>query len=166
MKIHSRHLEKNDFTEMKELLLREGPNAWNFITEDSIQHQFDLIDGNEAKAILAEDEGIIGFAVLILGKSSPSKLEEYTALESVAYINDVVVTQDHSGKGIGKKLLLECVSIAKLLNYREVYVERHEENLVSAGMMTKAGFKLVETFHDPNKRFVGSRNTAVLKKCT
>jgi hypothetical protein len=48
----------------------------------------------------------------------------------------------------------------------KVYIERHEENLASAGMMRKASFKLVGTFYDPQKRTAGSRNTSVLVKNT
>ncbi len=166
MKIHSRKLKEEDFTEMKALLLRDGPNEWNFLTEESIQYQFQLIKEGKAEAVIAEDEDILGFAVLIFGEHCPEKIQKYTDLETVAYINDVIVSKYHSGKGIGKNLLLECVSKAKNRNLKQVYIERHEENLASAGMMSKAGFEIVETFHDPKKRFVGSKNTSVLKKCT
>lgn len=44
----------------------------------------------------------------------------------------------------------------------EIYIERHEENLASAGMMYKLGFDIVETFYDPEKRDHGSRNTAIM----
>ena len=166
MNIHSRVLEENDFNEMKALLLRDGPNEWNFLTEASIQHQFNLIKEGKAEAILAEDERIIGFAVLIFGEFCPKKIQKYTKLESVAYINDVIVSKNHSGQGIGRNLLLGCVSMAKIRKFKEVYIERHEENLASAGMMAKAGFNVVETFFDPKKRFFGSKNTSMLKKCT
>ena len=46
---------------------------------------------------------------------------------------------------------------------KEVFIERHEENLASAGMMRKAAFSHVETFHDPAKRTSGSRNSSILK---
>jgi ribosomal protein S18 acetylase RimI-like enzyme len=166
MNIHSRILKEKDFQEMKDLLLRDGPNEWNFLNEESIEHQFQLIKEGSAEAILAENDELLGFSVLIYGESCPDKLKKYTDLSSIAYINDVVVSKNHSGKGIGSKLLTECISIAKSRNYKTVYVERHEENLASAGMMAKAGFEVVEIFFDPNKRFVGSKNTSVLKKCT
>jgi ribosomal protein S18 acetylase RimI-like enzyme len=166
MEIHTRTLETKDFEIMKSLLLKDGPNEWNFLSEESIEHQFQLIKQNNAQAILAEDGGIMGFAVLILGESCPTKLEKYTDLSTIAYVNDVVVSKNHSGKGIGQQLLAECVSIAKSRNLKAVYIERHEENLASAGMMIKAEFEIVETFYDANKRFSGSKNTTVMRKFT
>lgn len=166
MNIHSRELKEKYFKEMKALLLRDGPNEWNFLTEESIEYQFQLIKEGNAEAILAENNALLGFAVLIYSEFCPDKLKKYTDLPSIAYINDVVVSKSHNGKGIGNKLLTECISIAKERNFKAVYIERHEENLASAGMMAKSGFEIVETFFDPNKRFVGSKNTSVLKKCT
>jgi len=166
MKIYSRALKEKDFKEMKALLLRDGPNDWNFLTEESVDYQFQLIRESSAQAILAESDELLGFAVLIFGESCPDKLEKYTDLPTIAYVNDVVVSKSHSGKGIGNKLLAECISIAKSRNLKAVYIERHEENLASAGMMAKAGFKIVETFFDPKKRFTGSKTTSVLRMCT
>lgn len=166
MRIHSRELEESDLNKMRALLLKDGPNEWNFLSEDSIEHQFQLIKDGSALAVLAENDEILGFAVLIFGESCPSKLIKYKKLSSIVYVNDVVVNKSYSGKGIGNKLLNECVAIARKRNSTAVYIERHEENSASAGMMQKAGFEIVETYYDPTKRFVGSQNTSVLKKCT
>jgi len=165
MKIHSRPLNDDDFKQMRALLLTEGANEWNYITNESIEQQFDLIREEKALAVLAEEDGIFGFAVLMLKSGCPSTLSKYSELSSIAYIGDVVVSATLSGKGIGSELLNKCVGIAREEQCREVYIERHEENLASAGMMRKAGFELVETFYDPDKRFVGSRKTSVLVKC-
>ncbi len=151
---------------MRELLLREGPNAWNYITEDSINEQFTLIKEDKALAIIIEGSEIFGFSVLIFSTACPLLLEKYDDLKEVAYIADVVVSKDKSGKGLGSKLLLECISLAKKKNISKVYIERHEENLASAGMMRKAGFKIVDTFNDPERRTEGSENTVILMKET
>jgi len=166
MIIHSRVLAESDFDEMKALLLRDGPNEWNFISDESIEHQFKLIKEGNAQAVLCESDEILGFAVLIYGRSCPSKLEKYVDLSSIDYINDVVVNKKHAGKGIGHKLLSECMSISRNRSSTDVYIERHEENLASAGMMRKEGFEIVETYHDPSKRSAGSKNTSILKKRT
>lgn len=161
MKIHSRHLNDVDFQIMKKLLLKEGPNEWNYITDESIEYQFNLIQNGNALAVLAEENEILGFAVVILKESCPSKLSKYDQLSTIAYINDVVIAASQSGKGLGTKLLKESIRLASIEKCSKVYIERHEENLASAGMMRKAGFELVETFNDPNKRTSGSRNTTV-----
>jgi ribosomal protein S18 acetylase RimI-like enzyme len=163
MKIHTRFLSESDLLSMRKLLLQEGPNEWNYITDESIAHQFQLIRQGKAFAILAEEEQIVGFAILALKDACPVKLREYAELTDVAYINDVVVASSQSGKGLGSKMLLEVVKLANSKQCTEVYIERHEENLASAGMMRKAGFELVETFYDPNKRTSGTRNTSVLR---
>jgi len=166
MKIHSRQLNETDFKTMRKLLLKEGPNEWNYITDESIDHQFQLINQGKAFAVIAEETSIVGFAVLIIKDACPAKLSKYSVLLEVAYINDVVVASSQSGKGLGSKLLKESIKLAGNENCTYVYIERHEENLASAGMMKKAGFELVETFQDPKKRTTGSRNTSVLSICT
>jgi len=162
VKIHSREIDDTDFEQMHTLLLKDGPNDWNYITEESIALQFQLIRNKQATAVLAEENGIHGFSVLVFKQACPAKLSKYDELCSIAYINDVVVSSDHSGKGIGSKLLQESINLARIEKCKRVYVERHEENLASAGMMRKAGFELVETFLDREKRSSGSRNTSIL----
>ncbi|MEP1469342.1 MAG: GNAT family N-acetyltransferase [Halieaceae bacterium] len=164
MNIASRKLTEADLEQMKTLLFNEGPNEWNYLTEESVNEQLTLIREGQALAVVAEDNEIMGFAVLIFGSACPEKLSSYQSLDEIAYINDVVVSQRLSGQGVGTKLLLKCSSIAKDKNFNAVYIERHEENLASAGMMRKAGFELVETTYDPAKRFSGSRNTSILMK--
>ena len=166
MNIHTRHLEMPDFQAMRELLLTEGPNEWNYITDESIAHQFQLIADGTAMAVLAEDEKIAGFSVVIFGQGCPQKLSKYDDLSEIAYIKDVVVSSSQSGKGLGTLLLEESIGQARTNRLKKVYIERHEENLASAGMMRKAGFEIVETLHDPQKRATGSRNTSVLSVCT
>lgn len=166
MKIHSRQLNNTDFEAMRSLLLKEGPNEWNYITDKSIDHQFQLIKEGKALAVIAEKTSIVGFAILIMKEACPRKLSKYSILSDAAYINDVVVASSQSGKGLGCQLLRQSIKLAADAVCKNVYIERHEENLASAGMMRKAGFELVETFYDPKKRSAGSRNTSVLCICT
>lgn len=164
MRVHKRELSDTDLASMRELLFADGPNEWNYLTEESVDHQIDLIRKGNATAVIAENERILGFSVLIFGLACPKKLRKYADLASIAYINDVVVSRELAGEGYGTKLLLESLALAKSESYDSVYIERHEENLASAGMMSKAGFGLVETFHDPEKRFTGTQNTTVMVK--
>jgi ribosomal protein S18 acetylase RimI-like enzyme len=166
MKIHSRKLNTADFQAMKVLLIKEGKNEWNYITDASIEHQFQLVNQGKAIPVLAEERGIVGFAVLIIKEACPAKLDKYAARSNIAYVNDVVVAASQRGKGLGSQLLQEAIKLAGNEKCSHVYIERHEENLPSAGMMRKAGFELVETFYDPHKRTAGSRKTSVLTICT
>lgn len=166
MKVHMRVLNDTDFASMRSLLLSDGPNEWNYLTEESVDHQFYLIKQGKAFAVIAEANDIVGFAVIIFREACPEKLEKYSSRKQLAYINDVVVSQAHSGKGIGRELLLTAVSLARKEGCDAVYIERHENNAASAGMMNKAGFDAVDTFYDPSKRSVGSRKTTVMCKST
>jgi len=166
MKVHSRPLNAADFEQMRKILLRDGPNEWNYITTESIDLQFQLIRDGKALAVLAEENEITGFAILIFKEACPSKLGQYSDLSTMAYINDVVVNINFSGKGIGSTLLQKAIELAHKEQCEKVYIERHEENLASAGMMRKASFQIVNTFYDPKKRTTGSRNTSVLVKNT
>ncbi|MFT6920716.1 MAG: ribosomal protein S18 acetylase RimI-like enzyme [Cognaticolwellia sp.] len=162
MKVHSRPLNVADFEEMRKILLQDGLNEWNYITDESIDLQFQLIRDGKACAILAEETEITGFAILIFKQACPAELSQYATLSTIAYINDVVVNMNYSGKGIGSTLLKKAIELAQKEQCEKVYIERHEENLASAGMMRKASFKIVDTFYDPNKRTTGSRNTSLL----
>jgi RimJ/RimL family protein N-acetyltransferase len=162
VKIHTRQLYAADFEQMRKVLLTDGPNEWNYITDESIEQQFQLIRDGKAIAVLAEENEIVGFAILIFKESCPSKLSQYSRLSSMGYINDVVVSTMYAGKGLGCELLKKAIELARNQQCEQVYIERHEENLASAGMMRKAAFELIDTFYDPNKRDAGSRNTSVL----
>ena len=166
MKVHSRQLNVADFEQMKNILFRDGLNEWNYITDESIEQQFQLIRDKRALAVLAEESEIIGFAILIFKEACPSQLSQYSNLSTMAYINDVVVNMNYSGKGIGSRLLHKAIELAKKAQCEKVYIARHEENLASAGMMRKASFKIVDSYYDPNKRTTGSRKTSVLVKNT
>ena len=64
-------------------------------------------------------------------------------------------------KRLGTRLLKAAVSRLLQMGLTEIYVERHEENEGSAGMMRKAGFVVIDVFDDPRRRDVGSRRTSV-----
>lgn len=166
MNIHVRNLCNADFDNMRDLLLTEGTNEWNHITEESIDFQFRLMRDGKALAVLAEDHEILGFAVLIFRDSCPSRYKEYGDVSSIASIHDVVVHSSEAGKGLGTELLRSSIVLAREEGCDRVLIERHEENLASAGMMRKAGFEVVETFADPKKRTSGSRKTTVMSVCT
>ncbi|MBJ7556238.1 GNAT family N-acetyltransferase [Marinomonas spartinae] len=154
-----------ELSALKTLLWDQGPNVWNYLTEEGVEAEFKLIEEGSAMAMVAEDadnKQIIGFAVLIDGSVSPAYLTQYFDLHALCFIGDVVVSQAYSGQGIATKLLELCLEQAKKKPVQVVLIERHEENLASAGMMRKAGFQVIDTFHDPEKRSSGSRNTAIL----
>ncbi|OCQ23514.1 GNAT family N-acetyltransferase [Pseudoalteromonas luteoviolacea] len=149
--------------ELKSLLWEHGPNEWNYLTEEGVNDELQLVESGKAFATVAlyEDE-IVGFAILISGIDAPNYVEKYGRATEASFIGDVVVSKKHAKKGIASQLLRECVLKAQTLNSKLVLIERHEENLASAGMMKNAGFTIYETFCDPNKRTSGSQNSVIL----
>ena len=153
-----------EIDQLKQLLWQYGPNEWNFLSTEGVDAEFALMKNGNARTIVAiHDTEIIGFAVLIDGKASPGYLDKYCSMVDMQFIGDVVVSALHAGKGIATKLLTECLTLAKTLNAKTVLIERHEENLASAGMMRKAGFEVIDTFYDPDKRSAGSQNSVILE---
>ena len=153
-----------ELDEVKAVLWDYGPNEWNHLTSEGVEAEFSLVENGNAQVIVAiNDNEIIGFAVLIDGLFCPNYLKKYCQMEQMKFVGDVVVSSLHSGKGVATKLLEECLSAAKTHKVSTVLIERHQENLASAGMMRKAGFEIVDTFYDPEKRVVGSRNSVILQ---
>ncbi|MDK2595366.1 GNAT family N-acetyltransferase [Pseudoalteromonas obscura] len=160
---HYRKANLSELPNLKTLLWKHGPNEWNYLTPAGVDDEFALIECARADAVVAlEADEIVGMAVLIDGTSSPDYLNKYANLEHMSFIGDVVVSAEHSGKGIATQLLNHCLDLAKNKGAKSVLIERHEENLASAGMMKKAGFSIVDTFHDPQKRSAGSQNSVIL----
>ena len=143
------------------LLTEHGPNQWNFLPEDGVKSEMQDVADGRAAAILAKDgEKIVGFAVAYPGlirfpKLTTSKLDQ----SKFGYIGDVVVHPNYSGRGIGSSLLNQAKAFLSASGVVEVHIDCHEENAASRGMMRKAGFEELATFHDPDRRFVGSRRT-------
>jgi L-amino acid N-acyltransferase YncA len=77
------------------------------------------------------------------------------------YVSEAVVRRDCVGQGLGTRLLREALIVLSTVGVRAVFIDRHEENLASAGMMRKAGFREVETYADPRRRPHGSGRTTV-----
>lgn len=162
--IEYRKASLNEIEQLKALLWEFGPNEWNYLTPEGVNDEFALVQSGDAQVIVAvNDSDIIGFAVLIDGAVSPSYLEKYSSLKQIKFVGDVVVSSLQSGKGIATRLLEECLLEAKNTNTCSVLIERHEENLASAGMMRKAGFEVIDTFYDPDKRSAGSQNSVILE---
>jgi L-amino acid N-acyltransferase YncA len=59
-------------------------------------------------------------------------------------------------------LLRDVIRRARDFDAEILLVDRHSENIGSAGMMRKAGFKELATFVDLDRRDFGNRSTTVL----
>jgi ribosomal protein S18 acetylase RimI-like enzyme len=64
---------------------------------------------------------------------------------------------------LGTRLLRETLSALRQMGAQAVFIDRHEENRASAGMMRRAGFVEIETFAEPWRRPHGSGRTTVCR---
>ncbi|MDP1938344.1 MAG: hypothetical protein Q8K91_14150, partial [Hylemonella sp.] len=65
---------------------------------------------------------------------------------------------------LGTTLLEKVIDRLTVTGACEVYIDRHEENAASAGMMRKTGFVEIDTFAEPVRRPHGSRRTTVCRR--
>ena len=79
------------------------------------------------------------------------------------YICEAVVHRDMVGQGLGSRLLRRAVERLAAQGVADIYIDRHEENAGSAGMMRKAGFVEIDSYADPERRPHGSRRTTVCR---
>lgn len=153
-----------DVSRMHAFIFEHGQNAWNFLPADDVAAHLGAIADGRTRAVLAESEGeLLGFVTFMVARS----MAQYQSRERVGYphgyVGEAVVHRAHAGKGLGSRLLKEALSRLSDDGYKEIYIERHEENQASAGMMRKAGFTEVATFDDPQRRSSGSRRTTVCR---
>jgi len=153
-----------DVPALAELILTHGPNAWNWLPAEGVQsHLLDIAAGR-AHAVLAwQGRQLAGAATYCL----TDQFRRYQAGDRAdaqhGYVCEVVVAPEHAGRGLGSRLLGEVNTRLAALGVREIYIDRHEENAASAGMMRKAGFEEVETFAEPARRPHGSGRTTVCR---
>ncbi|RDZ27593.1 GNAT family N-acetyltransferase [Lysobacter silvisoli] len=150
-----------DIAAVHALIRAHGPNPWNYLPEPELGAHLARI-GAGLQAVVAEHAGAL-VAVATFEASDEFACYQPVGRERArhGHIGEVVVHGEHRGAGLGARLLAEAIARLRLRGLREIYVERHEENAGSAGMMRKAGFAVVDTYSDPVRRAVGSRRTAV-----
>src|SRR5580698_5156601 len=110
----------NDIIAMQNLIFEHGPNEWNYIPEEEVKEHLNKLHTDEVRAVLAEKDGvIIGFATF-----HPSTyFNRYSDDKETpkGYIREAVVHRDHTGKGLGAKLLQEAVKQLRLWGFDEIY---------------------------------------------
>lgn len=159
----SRPARAEDIPAMVAFIFEHGPNPWNYLPQDAVLAHLQGIAEGSVQAVLAQQEGgeLAGFVTFL----ASSNFERYQAPERrdlpLGYVGEAVVHRELAGRGLGSRLLGEAVRGLHARGIRDIYIERHEENAGSAGMMRKAGFVEVATFADPERRGAGSRRTTL-----
>jgi L-amino acid N-acyltransferase YncA len=149
---------------LQSLILDHGANVWNWLPEEGIaQHMQDIADA-KAQALLAMEGTELVGAVTFCATHSFARYQSAARQEALhGYICEAVVRRDQAGRGLGAQLLEHAVARLKAQGLQEIYIDRHEENAASAGIMRKAGFVELDTFAEPERRPHGSGRTTVCR---
>ena len=147
---------------LQALILDHGANVWNYLPEDGIRAHIDDIAHGRAHGVLAlQDAHLLGAVTFGLSHDFDRYLPSPLQGTPQGYVSEAVVRRDQTGRGVGTRLLKEALASLATMDVQMVFIDRHEENLASAGMMRRAGFVEVETYPDPRRRTHGSGRTTV-----
>jgi GNAT superfamily N-acetyltransferase len=147
---------------LQALIFEHGANSWNYLPEDGIREHLDDIAQGRAHGVLALQYGhILGAVTYCLNTDFDRYLIAPLRRTPQGYVSEAVVRRDQVGQGLGTRLLRKALSAMEKMRAQVVFIDRHEENLASAGMMRRAGFVEVETYLDPRRRPHGSGRTTV-----
>lgn len=156
-----RRANKDDLDSMYALIFDHGTNEWNFLPKVGVQRELEDLRNDRAIGIVAKAQQVlIGLAICY---ADFIRFPQYTVEDSPSsengYIGDVVVHKSFVGQGIGTQLLNEAKKALLEAGVKRVYIDCHEENLASRGMMKKAAFKEVATYIDFERSTSSSRKT-------
>jgi len=163
--IKVRIAEPNELETLQTFLISQGANQWNYLPEDGVKEQFQRIrQGVDQCLVAASNEHTIGIAIYRQSGDAPTIFDGYVGVNNMVYVAEVTVHAQWGGQGIGSTLLEHIATAAKEQGVDGLIIDRHEQNLASAGMMRKAGFVEVDCFLDLKRRHTGSRKTTILKR--
>lgn len=147
---------------LEAFIFDHGANSWNWLPVDGIREHLNDIALGQAQGLLAFDSEVLVGAVTYCRTHDYAKYQtaDLTGTEH-GYISEAVVHRQYAGRGLGSRLLQAAVDDLRAQGMREVYIDRHEENLASAGMMRKCGFVEIETYVDTRRNRTGSGRTTV-----
>lgn len=157
-----RQAQPADIQVMCELLLEHGPNPWNYLPEADVRAHLQAIASGETLAVLVEGgSGLLGFVSYRLTHDFSAHQPTGREAQQHAYICEAVVHRGCAGQGLGSRLLEATIERISALGVQDVYIDRHEENAASAGMMRKAGFTELLSYDDHARRSHGSRRSTL-----
>jgi len=164
MQWQSRAATAADVDALCALIFEHGANPWNHLPRAEVLAHLHGIGDGSTRAVLAEEEGrLLGFVSHV----RTTWFHEYQPLgrqdDAHAYVCEAVIHRDMAGRGLGSELLRQVVEAIHADGLDDIYIDRHEENAASAGMMRKAGFIEISTYDDAERRPNGSRRTTLCR---
>ena len=153
-----------DIPVLTELILTHGPNVWNWLPPDEVAAHLAQIATGEVGAVVAREGDAVLGVVTFCRTTHFARYQPEDRRDAVhGYVCEAAVHREGVGRGIGAALLTAALGVLEAQGLREVYIDRHEENAASAGMMRKVGFDVIDTFDEPAKRPNGSGRTTVCR---
>jgi L-amino acid N-acyltransferase YncA len=157
-----RAAEQADIENMCALIFEHGPNPWNHLPPVAVTAHLQAIAEGSVQALLAERAGeVMGFVSYQYSHDFQRYQPLTRADQRHAYICEAVTHRDMAGRGLGSRLLSQAVEHLLEQGISDIYIDRHEENAASAGMMRKAGFVELATYADAQRRPNGSGRTTL-----
>lgn len=151
-----------DIDTLCSLILEHGPNPWNHLPPDEVTAHLNGIADGAVQAVVADRDGeLLGFVSYQLSRYFERYQPPERRDQLHAYICEAVTHRAAAGQGLGSRLLSQAVARLVEEGITDIYIDRHEENAASAGMMRKAGFVELDTYTDLQRRPNGSRRTTV-----
>ena len=147
-----------------DLIFAHGATVWNYLPEDGIrEHLEHVVQGRDHGVLALQDGQLLGAVTFGLSTDFDRYLPAQARGTPQGYVSEAVVRRERTGQGLGTRLLSEALAALSTMGVVAVFIDRHEENLASAGMMRRAGFTEVETYADPRRRPHGSGRTTVCR---
>jgi ribosomal protein S18 acetylase RimI-like enzyme len=149
---------------LQSFILEQGANVWNWLPVAGIEAHMRNIAAEDAQALLAMEDGQLLGVVTFCSTLDFARYQGADRKDALhGYVCEAVVHGAQAGRGLGTQLLRAAVASLQAQGLQEIYIDRHEENAASAGMMRKAGFVALETFAEPQRRPHGSGRTTVCR---
>lgn len=146
------------------LILKHGPNQWNYLPEADVKAQAQAIARGAKYAVVAESgSALVGAVTFELTRRYPQFQPQGREGVVHGYGMEVVVHRDLAGRGVGTAMLRVMFDWYAAHGVREVYLMHHADNRPSRRMMEKAGLTVVAEFDDPI-RTTGTRRTTVVRR--
>jgi len=95
-----------------------------------------LASGRNLLLIAKSDNAVVGFAFASIFRNYPLEVSR-----TIGVIDDVYVLPEFRGKGIGKKLAMECLNKMEAAGVKTVTLQVFTENKVAIKLYEKLGFK-------------------------
>lgn len=159
-----RKAQTGDIDGLCALLFDHGANPWNHLPRDEVRAHLQGIAEGAVQALLAERQGaLLGLVSFQLSRAFERYQPAGRRGQVHGYICEAVVHRALAGQGLGSRLLGQALRLLAEQGVSDIYIDRHEENAASAGMMRKAGFLEIETYADPRRRPHGSGRTTLCR---